>query len=452
VSIGPGAILGGKYRLEDSIGRGGMGEVFQATTLTTGQRVAVKIVNRAFADTMLMERLRREAEAARRVHSEFVPLLFDVDKTPEEELFLVMELLDGETLASRLRRRGGLLSWEEVSHLGEDVLRGLFDAHAAGVVHRDLKPGNIFIESMPGPRERARILDFGVCKLDVHDGESLTTTGEAVGTIAYMAPEQIRGASKVDERADLYAFAMVVFEALSGRLAYDAGGSIALIACKLEKPARSIRDLGRMPVPPGLDALLARCLARRPADRPASAAELLREWRNLGPATVLPAPLPAGGQGGDLPTETGVTAAPTRMTRTARRGARLGLLAAGAALVASFVVLIVALSVRGAAPPASAATASPREAPAEESPRPPAAPAGESASAPAPTAMTPASGGPAPAIELSQVVLAATVDVPDAGRPPAVRRPGKRYVSSGSPAPPARRTPTEPQIVTEPRY
>src|SRR5580693_7657783 len=84
VSIGPGAILGGKYRLEDSIGRGGMGEVFEATTLTTGQRVAVKIVNRAFADTMLMERLRREAEAARRVHSEFVPLLFDVDKTPEE--------------------------------------------------------------------------------------------------------------------------------------------------------------------------------------------------------------------------------------------------------------------------------------------------------------------------------------------------------------------------------
>jgi tRNA A-37 threonylcarbamoyl transferase component Bud32 len=456
VSIGPGAILGGKYRLEDSIGRGGMGEVFEATTLTTGQRVAVKIVNRAFADTMLMERLRREAEAARRVHSEFVPLLFDVDKTPEEELFLVMELLNGETLASRMRRRGGVLSWEELSHLGEDVLRGLFDAHAAGVIHRDLKPGNIFIESMPGRRERARILDFGVCKLDVHDGESLTTTGEAVGTIAYMAPEQIRGASKVDERADLYAFAMVVFEALSGRLAYDAGGSIALIACKLEKPARSIRDLGRMPVPPGLDALLARCLARRPAERPASAAELLREWRNLGPATVQPTPQPAGGQGSDLPTETGVTAAPTRLTRTARRGARLGLVVAGAALVASFVVLVVALSVRGAPPPrAAAATASPREAPAAESPA-TAPPAGESAPVTAATA-TPATTtvGPPPAIELSQVVLSATTDVPDAGRPAAGRsRPGRR-TGSGSAGPssaPPRRTPTEPQIVTEPRY
>jgi len=429
-----------------------MGEVFEATTLTTGQRVAVKIVNRAFADTMLMERLRREAEAARRVHSEFVPLLFDVDKTPEEELFLVMELLNGETLASRLRRRGGLLAWEELSHLGEDVLRGLFDAHAAGVIHRDLKPGNIFIESMPGRRERARILDFGVCKLDVHDGESLTTTGEAVGTIAYMAPEQIRGASKVDERADLYAFAMVVFEALSGRLAYDAGGSIALIACKLEKPARSIRDLARMPVPPGLDALLARCLARRPADRPASAAELLREWRNLGQPTVLPAPLPANTLGGDLPTETGVTAAPTRMTRTARRGARLGLLVAGAALVASFVVLVVALSVRGKAPQrALSATVAPREAPSEESPAalPPSA---ESATAPASTTTGPPSAVAVPAIELSQVVLSAPTEVPDAGRSPAGRRPGKRTWSSGASGSPPRRTPTEPQIVTEPRY
>ena len=330
MSIGPGAILGGKYRLEDSIGRGGMGEVFEATDLANGSRVAIKVVSRGFLDTMLVERLRREAEAARRVNSEFVPQLYDVDKTPDGELFLVMELLYGETLASRLRRRGGLLTWEEVHHLGEDVLRGLFDAHAAGVIHRDLKPGNIFIESLPGRHERARILDFGVCKLDAHDGESLTTTGEAVGTIAYMAPEQIRGASKVDERADLYAFAMVVFETLSGRLAYDAGGSIALIAQKLERPARSIRDLGRMPIPEGLDSLISRCLARRPAERPASAAELLREWRDLGPPTIVPAPLPPGALRPDPPTETGVTAAPTLQTNArARRGARLGLFGRG---------------------------------------------------------------------------------------------------------------------------
>ena len=299
VSIGPGAILGGKYRLEDSIGRGGMGEVFEATTLSSGVRVAIKVVNRTFLDAMLVERLKREAEAARRVHSEFVPELYEVETTGDGELFLVMERLHGETLAARLRSRGGLLSWDEVAPMGEDMLHGLFDAHAAGVVHRDLKPGNIFIEGLEGGGERTRILDFGVCKLDVHDGESLTTTGEAVGTIAYMAPEQIRGASRVDERADLYSFAMVVFEALCGRLAYDANGSIALIAMKLEKEAKRIGPLARVPIPAGLDDLLARCLSSRPAGRPASAAELLQQWRALGPATE--APRPQSAVNGDPP-------------------------------------------------------------------------------------------------------------------------------------------------------
>jgi tRNA A-37 threonylcarbamoyl transferase component Bud32 len=443
VSIGPGAILGGKYRLEDSIGRGGMGEVFEATSLSTGQRVALKVVNRNFADTMLMERLRREAEAARRVQSEFVPQLFDVDKTPDGELFLVMELLHGETLAAHMRRRGGLLGWDEVGHLGEDVLRGLIDAHAAGVIHRDLKPGNIFIESLPGRRERARILDFGVCKLDVHDGESLTTTGEAVGTIAYMAPEQIRGASKVDERADLYAFAMVVFETLSGRLAYDASGSIALIAHKLERPARSIRDLGRMPVPHGLDSLLSRCLARRPGDRPASAAELLREWRALGPATVAPSPVSASAEITEQPTEAGLTAAPTLMTRAAKRGSRMGLLVAGGALVASCAVLAAGLSLRAPARPVASAAA------ATEPPAPP--PAAPPAPAPAPEAIPDPSSAQ---LEMPPVILGGGTDTPDAGAPPrgSRTRPGKRTWTTGTGAPPPRRAPTEPQIVNEPRY
>ncbi|HEY3818460.1 MAG TPA: serine/threonine-protein kinase [Polyangiaceae bacterium] len=441
MSIGPGAILGGKYRLEDSIGRGGMGEVFEASSLSTGQRVAVKVVNRAFTDTMLIERLRREAEAARRVQSEFVPQLFDVDKTPEGELFLVMELLHGETLAAHMRRRGGLLEWDEVARIGEDVLHGLIDAHAAGVVHRDLKPGNIFIESLPDQRERARILDFGVCKLDVHDGESLTTTGEAVGTIAYMAPEQIRGASKVDERADLYAFAMVAFETLSGRLAYDASGSIALIACKLEKPARSIRDLGRMPVPAGLDALLSRCLARRPADRPGSAAELLREWRMLGPATIAPSPVTAGIDAGEPGTEAGLTAAPTLMTRSARRGSRLGLMVAGGALVASSAVLVAGLSLRAPHPVEAVAAA------ADPPPAPPPAPTHASSADPAPDPI-------ATQLQMPPVILAGSAEVPDAGPPPRVPRgrPGRRVWTQATGAPPPRRAPTEPQIVNEPRY
>ena len=447
MSIGPGAILGGKYRLEDSIGRGGMGEVFEATTLSSGVRVAIKVVNRTFLDTMLAERLKREAEAARRVNSEFVPQLYEVATTPEGELFLVMERLHGQTLAARLRQRGGVLPWDEVALMGDDMLHGLFDAHAAGVVHRDLKPGNIFIETLDDGTERTRILDFGVCKLDVHDGESLTTTGEAVGTIAYMAPEQIRGASRVDERADLYSFAMVVFEALCGRLAYDANGSIALIAQKLEKEARHVGPLARVPVPAGLDALLGRCLSRTPVARPASAAELLQQWRALGPATVAPAPQSAATLLSEPPTETGVTAAPSRSTTVqARKGARLGLMVGAGALLASCVVLAVALGGKERPPVAAVrgafVAANPDPVPsAAPAPPPPAVPA-SSLLLQIPPVVLSATAFP-PAVAATEIDAGAAAHAGARGRP--WRRPWIPAVSG-------HRQPTEPQIVTEPRY
>jgi len=453
VSIGPGAILGGKYRLEDSIGRGGMGEVFEATTLSSGVRVAIKVVNRTFLDGMLVERLKREAEAARRVQSEFVPELYEVETTGDGELFLVMERLHGETLAARLRHRGGLLSWDEVAPMGEDMLRGLFDAHAAGVVHRDLKPGNIFIEGRQNGGERTRILDFGVCKLDVHDGESLTTTGEAVGTVAYMAPEQIRGASRVDERADLYSFAMVVFEALAGRLAYDANGSIALIAMKLEKEARHLGPLARVPIPAGLDALLARCLSRGPAERPASAAELLAHWRALGPAIIAPQPQSTATRLSDPPTETGVTAAPTRSTTVqSRRGARVGLMVGAGALVASCVVLGVALGGREHRPVAAVAgafaAASPQAIPSV-------APAHSPPPPPSPTL----AATQAPLLQIPPVVLSASAFPPpvaatevDAGVAPHAGARGRPWRRPWIPAVSGHHQATEPQIVTEPRY
>jgi serine/threonine-protein kinase len=262
-----------------------------------------------------------------------------------------------------------------------------------------------------------------------------------------MAPEQIRGASQVDERADLYAFAMVAFEALCGRLAYDASGSIALIACKLEKPARSIRDLARMPIPPGLDLLLARCLARTPADRPASAAELLRDWRTLGAPTIAPTPQPPGTRRSDPPTETGVTAAPTLATSVqARRGGRVGLAVAASALVASCIVLGLALRLRAHAPPAAVAGAivATGEAPMQVDP---------------PATADPPPVENAPPLEIPPVVLSAGAPPdlapgPDADAgtsakpPPRVRPPIRRSWPSG----PGRRKPTEPQIVTEPRY
>jgi serine/threonine protein kinase len=304
-----------------------------------------------------MARLEREAAAAARIESEFIPRVLDLDRTEDGELFLVMELLRGESLSEHLKKSGGILAWDEISQIGENVLRGLIDAHAAGVVHRDLKPGNIFIEYLDDDLARARILDFGVCKLDGNDdvGEKLTVTGESVGTIAYLAPEQIRGASGVDERADLYSFAMVVFEAVSGRLAYDASGQMALLASKLERAARPLKGVAQVPIPLALDGLINRCLSREPQHRPASAREALKAWRALGTATQVPSSLPIVTSDGLLnaPTQTVLTAGTINAAMSAR-GPRWPMMLAG-----SVVLLGVLVALNALRPPAAHAPEKP---------------------------------------------------------------------------------------------
>ena len=431
-----GDILSGKYALEASIGRGGMGEVFSASHLGSGRKVAVKVVNRAILGDMLMVRFYREAVAAGRIKSDFVPQMLDVDRTADGELFLVMELLRGESLSERLKKRGGNLTWDEVRLVGEDVLRGLIDAHAAGVIHRDLKPGNIFIEQSPasGARERGKVLDFGVCKLDVQGVEEhLTTTGEALGTVSYMAPEQIRGASEVDERADIYSFAVVIFETLSGRLPYDASGAMATIACKLEKTAKNLKECARVPIPTGLDALIARALARTPADRTSSVQEVLKAWRALGAATEAPRPsASAGALVGPFHTETAMTSGPA--TRAAARTSRIGIAVAVLALCASSILLVFLLFVR--------------RAPAAEAP--PVAP-GPAAAA------TPIDPDPALASatfsRLTSADLSDTPSAMDAGGAPRASARAARPAPKFSPAPPApRKTSSTPRIIGEPRY
>ncbi len=289
MAVKPGDILGNKYRVDALIGRGGMGHVFAATdTSGPSPPVAIKVVSRLVFDETLMARLHREAEAAARIRSEYVPRVLEVSNTAEQEMFLVMERLVGEPLSQHMRDKGPL-PWPEVMRIGEDVLRGLIDAHTAGVVHRDLKPSNVFL-ALKGGRIRAMVLDFGVCKMDTVDTQHLTGTGESIGTVAYMAPEQIRGASKVDDRADLYAFGVLVFEMLCGRLPHDGPSQMAILASKLENDPARVRDCSRVPVPDGLDALVAKALVRDPRARFASAQELLKAWRKLGAADVASAP------------------------------------------------------------------------------------------------------------------------------------------------------------------
>jgi eukaryotic-like serine/threonine-protein kinase len=287
-----GDVLRDTYRIDALIGRGGMGQVFAATALrdpSIGQ-VAIKVLSRLFVDDVMIKRLHREAEAASRIRSEHIPRVYEIVEAGDGETALVMERLVGESLSDRLREHV-LLPWSEVLFIGEDVLRGLVDAHLAGVIHRDLKPSNVYLARQDG-RARAMILDFGVCKLDGVDTARLTGTGESIGTVAYMAPEQIRGASQVDERADLFAFGVLVFEMLTGKLPHEGPSQMAILASKLENaPARLAENTG-VAIPDGLEAMIARTLHRDPAMRFSSAQELLQAWRALAAPTIEPSTTP----------------------------------------------------------------------------------------------------------------------------------------------------------------
>jgi serine/threonine-protein kinase len=278
-----GRTLGGKYRVVRAIGRGGTGEVFEAERLGTGERVAIKVLDREWAkDDVVAGRFAREARAASAVASEHIVRVLD-GGTEDGCPYLVMELLPGEDLGTRLRR-----AWRvplgEALEVTRQVLRGLAAAHAAGVVHRDLKPDNvILVEGAPaghgvGGRPYAKIVDFGMSKIDRPAGRTaplaLTRKGVVLGTPLYMSPEQARASQDVDRRADLYSVGAILFECLAGRPPHvgETYEQILLAICMEDAPdvRRWARD-----VPDQVAAVLGKALAREKEDRFQTAEEML---------------------------------------------------------------------------------------------------------------------------------------------------------------------------------
>jgi serine/threonine-protein kinase len=288
-----GTTLAGIYKMRRLIGSGGMGEVYAAEG-KSGEKVAIKVLHdKAAQDKDLVARFHREAAIAAQIKSPHIASILGAGKDRDGRLWIAFELLSGEGLDERLRREQ-YLSFAEVAPVVDDALQGLGAAHKADVVHRDIKPANLFIEkrrlsardiAADEAEERTRILDFGVSKIRSPKGQrsepSLTAFDATLGSFAYMAPEQVRGSARVDERADLYALGAVAFRALSGRLPFEGQNALTLIALKLDREPPTLSSTTGDAWPAAIERFLARMMARDREKRFASADEALATWRRV---------------------------------------------------------------------------------------------------------------------------------------------------------------------------
>ncbi|HEY4117396.1 MAG TPA: serine/threonine-protein kinase [Byssovorax sp.] len=284
LEIEPGTVVANRYRINRPLGRGGMGEVFHAENIRTGRPVAVKLL-RADAKTKSssVARFRREARAAGSINSDHVTQVLDVEEDAEHGIVIVFELLEGESLIDRLKRTGPV-GFDELHPIIEQVWLGLADAHRAGIIHRDLKPSNVFLERRPDGITRVKILDFGISKLPKEmGGETLTEMGQSLGTFSFMPPEQIGKAKTVDHRADIYACATLIYQALSGQLPYTARNILVMVEMKTKTDARKLAEAMGVAVEPRLEAFLQKGLLRDANQRFQTAIEALNAWRELRP-------------------------------------------------------------------------------------------------------------------------------------------------------------------------
>jgi serine/threonine protein kinase len=310
--LGIGSVVNGKYRLTRLLGDGGMGSVFEAQHTVLGTRVAIKVLHPELARrTGLVERFLQEARVAAQIRSPHVVHVTDVDRTPDGHAYIVMDLLEGEALASVLDRQRKLAVTTACEYTLQ-ILAALEAAHALGVIHRDLKPENVFV-TFAGGRPVLKLIDFGIAKARRTDPQqkSLTVAGIVMGTAEYMAPEQARSADKVDARSDLYAAGVMLYEMIAGCRPV-AGDDARVIALKVERG--DIVPLVQVApeVPREIAGLVHRAMAARPELRFATATEMrLAIERTRRPGTAaMGSTAPTGAPAGPLAATTGVQNAP----------------------------------------------------------------------------------------------------------------------------------------------
>ncbi|MCB9602464.1 MAG: protein kinase [Sandaracinus sp.] len=278
------ALVGGRYELLRPLAGGGMGAVHEALDVVVGRRVALKTLHpHLVAEPALCERFRREAFAAAALAHPHIAQASDYGVDPRHGPYLVLELVVGESLADRLARDGALKP-ERAVIATHQILDALGAAHAVGIVHRDIKPGNLFLTRLAGVTDVVKVLDFGVAKLyESETWQRLTKTGQVIGTPTYMAPEQALGAP-IDARADLYSVGVVLYGMLAGRPAFRPGGAEVLVDL-LRGNCPPLREVAPH-VEPQLAAVVTRAMSVDPRDRFADAAQMTRALTPWLPSSV----------------------------------------------------------------------------------------------------------------------------------------------------------------------
>jgi eukaryotic-like serine/threonine-protein kinase len=299
--LSQGAVIDKRYQVIELIAEGGMGQVYRAEHIKLRRPVAVKLLHKRVAGLgNFGKRFEREAVAAARLDHPNVVGVSDFGELDDGTHYLVMELVDGQSVLDLLDREEKV-PLARALHIGVHVLRGLQYAHENGVIHRDVKPANIVLVDRDGDQDFARVVDFGIAKLTDGDGaDKLTGTGDVFGSPTYMAPEQALG-NNVDHRADVYAAAVVVYELISGVPPFWGDDKLQVLARKTSTDPPPFREVCQVPVPAELEAALLRALARNPDERVATAGELcaILEWQlealtgaKPRPSTPLPLVMP----------------------------------------------------------------------------------------------------------------------------------------------------------------
>jgi len=270
-------VLDDRYFIDQKIAAGGFGTIYRARSLETDTDVAIKILHAQHnADPAVSARFRREAVAMSSLANPHTVTTFELGEDRDGTRFIVMELLEGQSLAERFLA-AGTLHWRDVLSIVRAVCDSLSEAHKLGIVHRDLKPANIFLCSEPSP-DFVKVLDFGIAKIlngsNMHDGADLTRIGQAIGTLEYMSPEQLIG-GELDGRTDVYTLGVVAYEMITGRRPFaDATGATGLVTALMTRRPAPPSTVTRGALPPSLDGVLLRCLEREPDDRYATVEEL----------------------------------------------------------------------------------------------------------------------------------------------------------------------------------